>query len=68
MSQADFRLYCQNASDTMLEGILEKEWEASYAKGKNVSPGVISRRADYDTAAAVAAGRGWFVEKGVRVS
>lgn len=49
-----FDSYCQQATDSMLEGILEKEFNST-------------RKEDYHTAKLVAEGRGWVVRKGKRV-
>lgn len=50
-----FRLYCFQASDQQLEGILKKEWDAGRAD-------------DYRDARAEAERRGWSVRRGERVA
>ncbi len=64
-----FDEYCKNCPDQMLEGVLEKEWEASRGHDKRgASPGKKERYADYLEARRVAEQRGWTVQNGQRIA
>jgi hypothetical protein len=52
---AAFRRFCEQATDSQLEAILEKEFAAQRAD-------------DYTTAKSVATGRGWTVHNGRRIA
>ena len=54
-----FYTYCRTLTDSQLEHVLKKEWDASRHNE--------SREADYDGAEREAERRGWSVARGERV-
>lgn len=57
-TDTDFASYCRSCPDSLLRGVLEKEWEAW------VSAPMSHHQDDYETAKIEARSRGWFVVKG----
>ena len=55
MADEDFIQYCRQCTDSQLEAVLEKEYNAY-------------KHRDYDSARIAAAERGWQVKNGKRIS